>query len=344
MPAIEPIGVNLVLPAWSSPSLWHVTPKWPSPNTPRIDGRLRWPSDPNFYPISTRYVLSLNCAGSETDPAFARWFWFDIHHDSGLRFVGDTGLSPTGERVEFSIEYYDVLPHLGVPGVRQEITCYVRSDPPVTRVYEWTNEPTGYPLNYIAGRPPEPQWQDPGDFADVGGNWIVKYTSLISTSECYPADQLTTDGVQEINMLNGVSLRPVTKVITSTASAFAWENPDREAGGIWFDQTQPDPRTQIIVPAPFNLVWLTAQAQYSPTTQFASLFFQINGAAFNYRPVASERSCTGNPQSMFLTAASGGWIPVTAGDIIEVMGRVPSGTVTLEAAQSSWLHVIGVVG
>jgi len=77
---------------------------------------------------------------------------------------------------------------------------------------------------------------------------------------------------------------------------------------------------------------------------FANVFFRINGAAFNYRPVGSERSCTGNPQVMYLTAASGGRIPVTAGDIIEVMGTVASGTVTLQAAQSSWLHVIGVVG
>jgi hypothetical protein len=211
-------------------------------------------------------------------------------------------------------------------------------------VYEWTTDPIGYPLNWGTGSVPDPQWQDPGDFADVGGNWTVKYSFLIPISECYPADQLTTDGVQEVNMLNGVSLRPVTRVITSAASAFAWENPDREVGGIWFDQAQPNPRTQIIVPAPFNLVWLTAQAQYSGTIQSANVFFRINGASFDYRPVGNERSCTGNPQGMYLTAASGGWIPVTAGDIIEVVGTVGSGTVTLQTVGSSWLHVIGVVG
>lgn len=344
MPAIEPIGVNLILPAWSSPSLWHRTPKWPSPNTPRIDGRLRWPSDPNFYPISTRYVLSLTCAGSLTDPAFVRWFWFDIHHDSGLRFIGDTGLSPTGERVEFSIEYYDVLPHLAVPGVRQEITYYVRSDPPVTRVYEWTTDPIGYPLNWGTGSVPDPQWQDPGDFADVGGNWIVKYSFLIPISECYPADQLTTDGVQEINMLNGVSLQAVGGINFSTNYLVPWQNPDREVGGTWFDIAQPSPRTKIVVPSPFNLVWINSQIRFANSTQSASIQFLKNGVSFPYAPVGSERSCTGSAQGIFLSATSGGWIQCAAGDIFEVLLSYGSGSGSVVQGNASWVNITGGVG
>jgi len=145
-------------------------------------------------------------------------------------------------------------------------------------------------------------------------------------------------------MLNGVSLQAVGGVSFGSSYTVPWQNPDREEGGVWFDPLQTSPRTKIIVPNPFNLIWLTAQLQYTPTVQYANLFWQKNGSPFPYRPVGSERSCTGSAQALYLTAGSGGWVSVAPGDTIELRSSVGSGSVSIVEGVSSWANITGIVG
>ena len=338
-------GQPLINPFFDPPGppLPGLIPKWPEPNTARVNGKIRWLSEPDLYPLATRWygiVFYDKRVGASAQPIwqFAEYFWIDLDFSDPLTLSGTTDVSPYGTQATIEFRYTD----LGAPfGDGFQATYDISA----------TGEP---PVQYVRKKPVQ-RFQSSLTQSDTGGTVTPSYNNqwltgsypfiwmnLFPMATCYP----TALGMKpkDTNMLNGISIRPIGQTINQTLSGFAWADPDREVGGTWFDPLQTPPRTEIIVPSPFNLVWLTAQVQYSPTVQSANVFFQINGSSFNYRPIGNERSCTGNAQAIYLAAGSGGWIPVSPGDVIKVVGTVGSGSVSLLAGTSSWLNIIGIVG
>jgi len=318
-------------------------PKWPEPNTARVNGKIRWLSEPDLYPLATRWygiVFYDKRVGASAQPIWqhAEYFWIDLDFSDPLTLSGTTDLSPYGTQAAIEFKYTDLGPPLGdgfqatysISATGEPAVQYVTKNPIQRFQSSLTQSDTGGTVTPSYNT----QW--------LTGSYPFIWMNLFPMATCYP----TSSGMKpkDTNMLNGVSLQAVGGINFSTSYLVPWQNPDREVGGTWFDIAQPSPRTQIVVPSPFNLVWLNAQIQFTATIQSAIVAWRRNGGTLNYRPVGSERSCTGNPQNVYLNATSGGWIQCSPGDVFEVVLNFGAGSGQIVQGINSWVNVTGIVG
>lgn len=329
MPPFGSQNGTIVFPPWSgSPPLYGPVPKWPQPNTPRVDGRLRWNSDPDGFPIATRYVGQLLFEAYSTVFPFellsskSHWFWFDLVYDSGLRWVANSGVSASGMSFDFSIEYTETLPHLGVPGVRQEFVLHQTGEPDASWPKEWTNATPGYPLNYVGGEP-IPDWEDvPGLIA--GATWNSRRVSIIALSECFPVDQLSTEGGDEVPIKSLVYVAPGGQSIAGGA-AIAFQNSSfLEGPTIWV----PASPTLFTIPAS-GVSWIKFWGQVRLSASNNSWVIDLRkgadpGIAYDGRPYVQDSPAPVIDRSQDFQSA---WIPVMPGDFFRVHVTSTVGTV-----------------
>ena len=334
MPAIGNPNGTLVYPSWVDPLLFSRVPKWPHPDTPRVDGRLRWLSDPDLYPIATRYVAALTLEGPGVD-SIEQWYWLDIAHDSSLTFKGSSGANFLGQSFDFSIGYHEVLPHLGVPGVRQTFTMKAPPSADASRSYEWTNDPPGYPLNYIGGEPP-PDWEEfPFSYSGFPAPYTLRRVRLIEVSECFPCDQLTTTGgidmpgsiIAQLSKTANQSISPV-----ATNVPIIWDQKDFGFDGFWDSGGD---KTKILVPTGINWIRFNANLWFTTSGQCQGKVWK-NGAGFVGQANNSSQISTG-----LTCAVPQGWIPVINTDYLQVIALAAGSTLTLQAGVATSVIIEG---
>lgn len=306
---------------------------WPKPNTVRVDARLKWISEPLFRPIPTRYVGKYEWK-SPFAPVNFQYFWFDLVHDTGLRWVGQSGVSPGGASFEFAIEHYDVLPHGGVPGVRWDFTYSLAGEPDGARAFEWYDALGGYDLQTYSG---SANWQyvSPIPYGIAApGTYGERDVYIWPLSECYPADQITTETAP---MPSGpISLAQWSRTSDQSVSAGAsyipvqWQSQDFGLSTFWNSGSDP---SKILIPSGFNWIRATFNAAFGNFSGVAIASILLNGSA-----VPGGGTVTGENTATDVLNCKGGWIAVTSSDYVQAAVIVGVNRV-VQAGSGTWLQI-----
>lgn len=299
--------------------------QWPRPNTNRIDGKLRWISEPLLRPIASRYIAQTQYSNASGTEFRSQYFWFDIEHTGpGLVFTGTTGQNGDTS-FDFEIGHVNNLTLASGPGVYVLITNRMTGAPTLTEYHEIPDTGFGWPYDSFWERyiltPADPTtWP-----FHLGDPWPIRWCRWWPVSECFPVGDLE---VQEFDVIyNGaIDITTPGQVVTS-GTVIQWEDEVyQESSPLW---SASDP-TKLVIPSAYNLVRFLVQMRISSGTQSWSLRMDKNGSDWNLQPKVqmSSGSVAADRGNQLVTP----WLQVEEGDEFRVLvSTSPAATVNPQA-------------
>lgn len=304
-------------------------PKWPEPNTSRVNGQIRWLSEPQLYPLATRWygiVFYDTRAGASALPLwqFAEYFWVDLVYSDPLTLSATTAVSPYGTQATIEFRYTN----LGAPfgdGFQATYDISATGEPAVT---------------YITKNPIQ-RYDSPLTQSDTGGtvspsynnHWLTGsypfiWMNLFPMATCYPTTAMKApDAMYYVTYgrsTNGLSLVggvyiPWETVVDSTIPTIL----------------DPGDATKMVVPAGYSFAKFTQNFARSSSAQDVAARLHKNGSTFGAGGFTTNAS---NPASEVRNNASSAWIPVVPGDFFQLWMSSAGGTLQ-GAGGGTWISV-----
>lgn len=328
MPWIGPRNPPLVLP-WDedvgSPK-FNFLSKWPMPDSLRISGTMRWPSEPGFFPAPWWFfgILRYGASDPVIFPAatvYVENFWFKMQEVEPFVLQGETNISPYGSHVKAEWAYLDPIPETGYAGARCTTWMTPNGQPTLVRktyFAEWNFRTSNFPGNPLTADPP---WFSPY----VGETYPWTDCTIWGMSECYPIETaLPPDEPEEMmaELLKGVMVQPSSTGQDIAASQIVeFGQTIWESGGTWWSAGNP---TKVVVPSGIQYVQLFGNVSASTSGQKLTLNAQKNDANFPGMPLIQVPE--GNPGRRLNFAT--GPIPVSAGDDFRMNANTLDGTIS----------------
>lgn len=190
MPQFGEGNIPASFPSWVQGGLPGILARHPHPGTPRIDGRLRWPSDANHIALHGRAWGRL--FWQETQPPsnngeydnYETVYW-DWWATAASEATGWTSKTTSGRSALLRLRHLDVLPQAGVPGSELYVEYFKDEVSLGIRRIEIPNDPTGLQWDSVIapGTVPPVNTFPPYDLALSPGQWVS--LQVIPAPECY---------------------------------------------------------------------------------------------------------------------------------------------------------------
>lgn len=311
-------------------------PQWPEPQTPRVDGRMRWLTEGLNRPYCLRWygfllydTRSFIPAGSPIENCEA--FWLDFNFSDPQRFGGSSVPSPYGSEVSF-LARFDGPVGVGLSAWRFDIELSAAGEAPFNWEYEndgWSyNSKFDWLLSSGSFDPPGHSSLSPGSFPFI---WFY----LFPMAYCYPTDTFLPP--DEVPTVPGSTVALFSKDAPQSVAAtvnvpLTWQVKNWGLDQWW------DPlvdSTKVITPNGINWIKLSVGVVGSDVTGSLQLkVFKNNGG---YAGIAVDDQDSADTELMTIT---GPWVPTVAGDFWQVM-VVSSVARDIVNASATWFSVEG---
>lgn len=190
MPQFGESSLPAPFPSWVAGSFPTQISQHPHPGTPRIDGRLRWPSDLRQLALHGRAWGRLywqesappSNSGIYDHYETVYWDWWATAPSEATAW---TSKSTSGRAALLRLRYLDVLPVAGIAGSELYVEFFKDEVSIGTRTLEVPDSPTGLQFNTVLGPGvvPNANTHPPYDQAIGPGQWAS--IEDIPAPECY---------------------------------------------------------------------------------------------------------------------------------------------------------------
>lgn len=316
--------------------------QWPKDKTKRISPTLRWDVDEFFRPMHSRLFGFIGYGVN--DPAIGlgfdhvEYFVLDLSEVNGTLLRGSTPISAYNSRVLVEIERFDSLPGVPFPVVRARRVVNAAGQGEVTQdaLFGFSD------YSYLGPDPSQLAKIPIGLSPEVGKPFPYVWLWYQGLAECYPADSFQeAEARQMSNELAGILINPVPSQSIAGGQDIEFSNVIREAGGLWFDPAQPSPKTQIVVPSPFNYIRFVGKIKTgNSSTNQVTVAMTINGSRELPLRVAQQTNPGGAATTVDIEAVSPHWIAVSPGDIIGMWCSQNGGSIS-PTLERNWVSVQG---